>query len=83
MIKKYVKKPIEIEAIQWTGDNTEEIEEFAKGYICRNFLEKCLLIETLEGDMKAMIGDYIIKGVDGEFYPCKLYIFEKTYKEIK
>lgn len=83
MIKKYIKKPIEVEAIQWTGDNTEEIEEFAKEHICRNFLEKCLLIETLEGDMKAMISDYIIKGINGEFYPCKADIFEKTYEEIK
>lgn len=42
-----------------------------------------LCIESLEGIMKANIGDYIIKGVDGEFYPCKKDIFEKTYEEVK
>nr|DAI07899.1 MAG TPA: PGDYG protein [Caudoviricetes sp.] len=83
MIKKYVKKPIEVEAVQWTGDNTEEIEEFAKGHIYRDLLEKCLLIKTLEGSMKAIISDYIIKDVNGGFYSCKPDIFEKTYEEIK
>lgn len=82
MIKKYVKKPIEVEAVQWTGDNTEEIEEFAKRHIYRDLLEKCLLIETLGGDMKAMISDYIIKSANGEFYPCKPDVFKKTYEEI-
>ena len=42
-----------------------------------------LMIKTLEGTMKADIGDYIIKGVNGEFYPCKPDIFEKTYEEVK
>jgi hypothetical protein len=42
-----------------------------------------LIIKTLEGDMKANIGDYIIKGVNGEYYPCKPDIFEKTYEEVK
>lgn len=41
-----------------------------------------LIIKTLEGDMKANLGDYIIKGVNGEFYPCKPDIFERTYKKI-
>ena len=41
-----------------------------------------LLVHTLEGTMRADIGDYIVKGVDGEFYPCKADIFEKTYEEI-
>ena len=42
-----------------------------------------LKIETLEGVMKASVGDYIIKGVNGEFYPCKPDIFQKTYEEVK
>lgn len=42
-----------------------------------------LIIKTLEGDMKANIGDYIIKGVNGEFYPCKLDIFKKTYEKVE
>ena len=43
---------------------------------------KTLVIHTLEGDMEASIGDYIIKGVNGEFYPCKPDIFAKTYEEV-
>jgi hypothetical protein len=73
---KYVKKPIEIEAIQWNGANYVEIS---------NFCDKCyiahreLTIQTLEGTLKAEIGDFIIKGIKGEFYPCKEEIFNLTY----
>jgi len=45
--------------------------------------QKGLIIKTLEGEMKASIGDYIIKGVNGEFYPCKPDIFEKTYEKVE
>ena len=80
MIKKYVKKPVTIEAVKWTGDNFEEIESFTntKAFI------KCgqLIIPTLEGTHIASIGDYIIKGVKGEFYPCKPDIFAETYEEV-
>ena len=91
----YRKKPVVIEAIQWNGYNFNEIKEFAKGYIdCElsypplgNGMTKKdiknVKIKTLEGDMNASIGDYIIKGVDGEFYPCKPDIFEKTYEEVQ
>lgn len=44
--------------------------------------ETTLVIHTLEGDIEASIGDYIIKGVNGEFYPCKSNIFAKTYEEV-
>lgn len=75
---KYRKKPVEIEAVQWNGDNLKEVLEFSKdAYLGKD--DRTLFIETLEGDMKASIGDYIIKGVNGEFYPCKPDIFEKTY----
>lgn len=85
MINKYRKKPINIEAVQWTGTNQTEIESFVGsfasfvpyGTACR------LMIHTLEGDMLAKVWDYIIKGVDGDFYPCKKAIFEKTYEEVK
>lgn len=83
MIKKYVKKPIEVEAVQWTGDNTDEIDEFTNRQIYENIYKNCILIETLEGDMEALPGDYIIKDANGEFYPCKPDVFEKTYEEIK
>lgn len=83
MIAKYCKKPVEIEAIQFL-DNTEQIcvlSEFVGKNIVVSYKHPvpCLIIETLEGDMKATPGDYIIKGVKGEFYPCRKDIFEQTY----
>lgn len=85
--KKYRTKPCEIEAMQFTGDNLQQIEKFAKKDCIGAGFEggKCiyLLIETLEGIMKAEIGDYIIKGLRGEFYPCKPDVFEKKYEPIK
>ena len=85
--KKYRTKTCEIEAIQFTGDNLQQIEKFAKKDCMGAGFEggKCiyLLIETLEGTMKARIGDYIIKGLRGEFYPCKPDVFEKKYELIK
>lgn len=86
---KYVKKPVVIEAIQWTGLNQEEIKEFcptAKFQIIDTAWEvhkgpahTLLIIPTLEGDHYASQGNYIIKGVHGEFYPCKEDIFHETY----
>ena len=83
---KYRKKPVIIEAIQWTGINLEEIKWFMKeafkgASISEENFE--FTIPTLEGDMKASLGDYIIKGVNGEFYPCKPDIFQKTYEEVE
>ena len=75
---KYRKKPVEIQAVQWNGENIKEVLDFSKdAYLGKD--DCTLFVETLEGDMKASIGDYIIKGVNGEFYPCKPDIFEKTY----
>ena len=82
---QYRKKPVVIEAIQFNGKNAEEIEQWSNNNVkagpasedtlTRDYLE----IETLEGTMTAQLNDYIIKGVSGEFYPCKPDIFEKTY----
>lgn len=80
MIKYYRKKPVEIEAIQLKKDNLIEVRDFVGGCIGVSFTG--VIIHTLEGDMKADIGDFIIKGVNGEFYPCKPDIFEKTYEEV-
>ena len=80
MIKKYRKKPVVIEAVQWVGNNLSDIETFIGRTVDNK--ETTLVIHTLEGDMEASIGDYIIKGVNGEFYPCKLDIFYKTYEEV-
>ena len=85
---KYRKKPVIIEAIQFedNSDRIIEIHEFMGGDTIRvNYEDKdnpYLKIETLEGIMKASVGDYIIKGVNGEFYPCKPDIFEKTYERV-
>ena len=78
MINKYRKKPVIIEAIQWNGKNLTEIDNFVGGSIGIKGIS--LVIHTLEGDMEASINDYIIKGVNGEFYPCKPDIFDKTYE---
>lgn len=85
---KYRKKPVIIEAIQFEDNSGRiiEIHEFMGGDTIRvNYEDKdnpYLKIETLEGIMKASVGDYIIKGVNGEFYPCKPDIFEKTYERV-
>lgn len=85
---KYRKKPVIIEAIQFedNSDRIIEIHEFMGGDTIRvNYEDRdnpYLKIETLEGIMKASVGDYIIKGVNGEFYPCKPDIFEKTYERV-
>lgn len=82
MSKRYRKKPVEIEAEIWTGDNFEEVFEFTgrKDNVKIGFYG--LQIMTLEGPLYAEIGDYIIQGVEGEFYPCKPQIFKKTYEEV-
>jgi hypothetical protein len=88
---KYRKKPVVIDAIQYLGDNKKEVFEFTKldndiikdvTMAWSNTNELSLTIFTLEGKMRADIGDWIIKGVIGEFYPCKPDIFEKTYEKV-
>ena len=82
---KFRKKPVEIEAVQWTGDNHDEIRAIEKEthrevYFVAN--DKSLIIPTLEGDHKAIVGDYIIRGIAGELYPCKPDIFNETYEAV-
>lgn len=77
---KYRKKPVEIEAIRWTGENEFEVSRFVGDKMFFNDLREPV-IETLKGNMRTEIGDYIIKGVAGEFYPCKPDIFTKTYEK--
>ena len=97
--KKYIKKPVQIEAIKWTGYNkialldffvtgnivSENVKFSVPSYEQDRFNEPpndayVVIIPTLEGDMKAIKGDYIIKGIKGEFYPCKPDIFQLTYQ---
>ena len=79
---KYIKKPIPIEAIQWNGDNVEEILDFMTGNSPIFASNNEITISTLEGKMSATVGSYIIKGVDGEFYPCRKEIFESSYTKV-
>ena len=80
MSKKYRKKPVVIEAIQFDGDNMKECKEFI-GNKYDNTLNYPN-VTTLEGVMAVSIGDFIIKGVKGEVYPCKPDIFEATYEPV-
>ena len=105
MIGQYKKKPISTEALQWTGDNPEEVIEFVGDSLSKNVddyvdlirlkldikkyqgipndeMDKYFVIKTLEGNHLVAIGDYIIKGVQDEFYSCKEDIFLETYEEI-
>nr|DAR36608.1 MAG TPA: PGDYG protein [Caudoviricetes sp.] len=81
MVKKFVKKRIEVSAIQFKNDadTIKQVEEFMGDSFNGIELNGTMNIETLEGTMIASEGDYIIKGINGEFYPCKPDIFEKTY----
>ena len=104
MNKKYRKKPVIIEAIQWNGKNLIDVSAFLCNQTRKEALKeinssdisfkkwddyesivigKGLTIDTLEGRMKADIGDYIIKGINGEFYPCKPDIFQKIYEAVE
>jgi len=77
---KFRKKPVVIEAIKWTGDNFDEIEDFVGESLLGWEPETLdLIIHTLEGKHLASKGDWVIKGVKGEFYPCKPDIFVLTY----
>lgn len=84
VFNKYKKKPVVIEAIQWTGTNIKDISKFTDSSTDQPFkrLGNELFIITLEGEMRADINDYIIKGVKGEFYPCKPDVFKQTYVAI-
>lgn len=83
-VQNYRKKPVTIQAIRLTQYNTEEVLTFCnKLGILASSEEDGISIKTLEGVMKADIGDYIIRGVAGEFYPCKSDIFEATYERVE
>ena len=83
---KYRKKPVVIEAVQFTDDTKDQVLNFVRCNCRPEFDENnnpILMIQTPEGDMTTSIGDYVIKGVKGEFYPCKPDIFAKTYDEVE
>ena len=81
---KFRKKPVVIEAVQWLGTNADEIFDFCGGEKNMGWdNNKGLCIFTFEGVHRANAGDWIIKGVKGEFYPCKPDIFEATYEAVE
>ena len=85
---KYRKKPVVIDAMQYTEDSREQIIEWCDPRHHSMDEEGCLFetshlfIKTLEGEMMAKLGDWIIQGIRGEFYPCKPDIFEATYEPV-
>jgi hypothetical protein len=88
---KFRKKPVVIEAVQWTGNNVDEILDFGdtgpQPLWGDDFQisddTKQVEILTLEGKMFGDVGDWIIRGVKGEFYACKNDIFEMTYEKVE
>jgi hypothetical protein len=78
---KFRKKPVAIDAVLWTGGNPNELTDFM-GKHPKIVENKRMRITTLEGAIYAEVGDWIIKGVNGEYYPCKPDIFEKTYDKV-
>ena len=88
----YRKVPVVIEAIQFTGANGWVLKQWSDGAVYAspvleptedNPTGEYVQIKTLEGVMTGRVGDYIIKGVNGEFYPCKPDIFNKTYQQVE
>lgn len=87
-MSKYRKKPVIINAVKFTGaiEEIQELLNLGMDTISISYKDQknpTLSIKTLEGTMTAQVGDYIIKGVQGEFYPCKPDIFEQTYELIE
>ena len=87
---KYRKKPIIIEAFQWNGcvkpGKCVEIPEWAIRALDNHKIRiypEFVIVNTLEGTMKALVGDWIIKGIQGELYPCKPDIFKQTYEPVE
>ena len=85
-MQKFVKKSVVVEAIQYNGINITEVESFVGAKLPTVWLyveDTQLVIPILEGNMKVSKGDYIIKGIKGEFYPCKPDVFKSTYNVVE
>lgn len=95
MVNKFIKKPVMVEAVKWDGLNLDEVTQFVDEEHLVVEIEDaawqvgdyapplCLSIRTLEGLMHISKYDYIIKGTKGEFYPCKPYVFDSCYEQMK
>lgn len=88
MSRKFRKKPVEIEAVQFDGSNHREVLVFMDPSMNENSaavsqsMQLPLVIQTLEGRMRVSVGDWVIRGVKGELYPCKDDIFRMTYEPV-
>ncbi len=82
-VAKFRKKPIIVEAVQWDPSTKESAVELLRFLPNPSFVGDTIEFKTLEGIMTAQRGDWIIKGVAGEFYPCKPNIFEMTYEPVE
>lgn len=78
---RYKKKPVEVEAVQFLTNNFLDVVKFTNG-TAHSFVDDTCIIPTLEGEHIATVGDFIIKGVKGEFYPCKPDVFAATYERV-
>lgn len=83
MARLYRKRPVTVEAMQWDGTNAGELEEFM-GDAYETWIPSAdqIIVKTLEGELTASLGDYIIRGTQNEFYPCKPDIFAGIYEEV-
>lgn len=80
-MKRYRKKPLVIDAVQWNGrDDNARLRDFAGAAVRFYPTQQEPEIPTPEGDMFVSRGDWVIKGVKGEFYPCKPDVFAATYE---
>jgi hypothetical protein len=79
---KFKKKPVEIEAIRWVGDNFEDVAKLAGDQAHIFPVDKSLRINTLEGIMECPVGWWVIKGIEGEIYSCKDSVFKSSYEQV-
>lgn len=79
-VKKYRKKPVVVEAIYYDGHNVNQVVAFMGPSYRGNPISDELIVQTLEGALSVDVGDYVIKGVRGECYPCQADIFLETYE---
>lgn len=78
-IGTFRKKPVEVQAVQLTGENLVDVANWCHASAVTT---RGLVIRTLEGLMEAELGNYVIRGVQGEFYPCRADIFDATYERV-
>jgi hypothetical protein len=84
MSPRYRKRPLEIHATRWTGENLPEIADLTAGSrdVVYDSSSNCLFVRTLEGRMRCSRGDWLVRGVEDEFYPVQDSIFTKTYEPV-